>query len=100
LLEPVRRPRVPLGKSRDADAEAARIARARAALDEADELVGVAERVAATVVVGHALRWIAAERENVLNARLAVPIEDRRELVFRMTDAGQVRDRRERRLAL
>ena len=61
-------------------------------LMKSDEAFGVLKRVAAAVVVRQTLGGIASQGENVLNARGRVAVEDRRQLLQRVTDAGQVRD--------
>ena len=76
LLEPVRRGRVPLGEAGDADAEAARVGDAFTALDERDQVARVAEGVRGAVVVRHVLRRVAAQGQNVVDARVGIAVED------------------------
>ena len=68
--------------------------------DEGDELLGVLEGVPGTVVIGHRPRRIAAQGQDVLDARIGIAVEDGRELLARVADARQVRDGRQPGLAL
>src|SRR6266436_1865746 len=60
--------------------------------NEFDQVDRMLERVP-RFIVSNSCRPIAAERENVSYGRLGVSKEDRFDLLFVMTDAGEVRDR-------
>src|SRR4029077_3312339 len=83
------------GEPGHANSKAA-VVRMRAGLiesaNEFDQIDRMLERVP-RFIVSNSCRPIAAKRENVSNGRLGVSQEDRFDLLFVMTDAGEVGDR-------
>src|SRR5438093_12251700 len=73
-------------------ADARMCARLIESANEFDQIDRMLERVP-RFLVSNSCRPIAAKRENVSNGRLGVSKEDRFDLLFVMTDTGEVRDR-------
>ena len=67
--------------------------------NELHQIARVLKRIA-RFVIRSSLRPIASERENVSDGRICVSKQNRLDLFFLVTDAGQVRDRIQRRCGL